>query len=245
MKTVNKSRIVFLNPNTVHVGVIVSSYFNKKKNYKRYRHFLKSKYKTYDIALLFNSGRSSFRRKKLNKILTNPLAIWFEILPWLFLNLVSPLKYKIYKSVKSLKSTDIIFTFSHDLIMHSTEKISALHEFNGYTLVHMTHYYYNPIKLQSVLTQLRNPILVSEGFLLNNDFYKFFGFNNYPHFQIQNIFESRFINQNLTSNRINKCLALGTLVRINQSEFKVDSKFVNYLHPMREEIYKRQHDFIN
>ena len=238
------NQVTIINAHTSHVGEIVASRFNKKKSYKRYSHFAFSNFRSYDVIFLFNGSTTSFRRPILQKFLLQYKLVWIEIIAWLIFNRVNPIKYRIKFSSNSLISQKRLIIFSTDLIQFPQKEIERLASFTGQIYVHMTHYYYSPKKLESILLQLRNPILISEGKISDSGFFREYFSDKYRHEYINWVFDKRFIYKTEFLERKPKCLVLGSLPRIENFDFKSYFGHDNYLHPMRRKIYTRQNDYL-
>lgn len=245
-KTSTQEQVAFLNPHCSHIGKIVSHIFNGKPNYKRYRHFAFSKYRNFEAVMIFNGQNSSFRRHWIRKILSFRIFIWTEPLIWIFINLINPLKTPVIFSNQIPKNLQKLVIFGTDVITYSEDYIKKIEEFNGEIFIHMTHYYINPSKLSAILMRLRKPVLVSDGLIENNAFFRYHFGSQFKHVQIPFLSNPRFESHEVEFHeRKNMCLVVGSVPRILNRDFVNFFGQMNYLHPMRRILYMNQEKYPN
>lgn len=242
----NQAEIIFLNPHVTHVGKIISHFFNGKRNYGRYRHLAFSNFIKYRVTFLFNGENSSFRRPWIRRLLSHRSLVWLEVLPWMAINKVNPFTYSLKFSPKSISTGNAILAFSTDLIHYSEKMIIELEKFNGFIYIHMTHYYLNPVKLSEIISRIKNPVLLSEGSLEENEFFRHHFKSKLDHIQIPLVIDRRFLPANAeSSNRILKCLVVGSVPQINNFDYVYFFGEGAYLHPLRKILYESQDSLRN
>jgi len=232
-------RIVLLNPHTFHFKKILARFFNGKKNLFRYSYLLENRKDELEIALMANGSRTSFQKAYLRKILLNRFGGLLEITLWLLLNRLNPFRYKIYSTTRRLDpSHDILFTFGVDICQLTPNQLKDLQRFEGIILVHLTHYFYNPVGIAKVCSELKNVVFISESDLTSNSFFKEFFPAESRLVLLPFVFNERFAQKVSQVRRSDNCIAVGTLLRVNQVEY---SNFFGpdnpVLQPMRREIF--------
>ena len=244
-------RLVLLNPHTFHFRKIPARFFNGKKNLLRYGYLLEKHVSELEIALMANGSRTSFQKKFLRSILLNKVGSFLEIILWLLLNRINPFSYKIYSTTKKLDpSRDILFTFGVDICQLTPNQLDDLMRYEGMILVHLTHYFYNPAGIARVCQKLSNVVLVSESDLESNKFFREHFPQDLKRIILPFVFDERFVGEKVYVKRINKCVAVGTVLAVNQSRFpNAFGDGHSVLQPMRRKIFdeadRYSEEFVN
>ncbi len=232
-------KLVLLNPHTFHFRKIPARFFNGKKNLFRYSYLLDNHMNELEIALMANGSRTSFQKNYLRRVLLNKVGSFLEIVFWLLLNRINPLRYKIYSTTKKLDpSSDVLFTFGVDICQMTPNQLDDLMNYEGMILVHLTHYFYDPVGIAKVCGKLSNVVIVSESDLTNNAFFGQHFSKEFRRIILPFAFAERFVEEKINVKRINKCVAVGTVLTINQPNYpKSFGDGNNVLQPMRKRIF--------
>lgn len=238
-------RLVLINPHTFAFGNTLYLFLLREHKhslkYDYFQSYLKDEDK--EVAILVDGLRSSL--KLVFPILPKFFSI-LELYLWLILNGLKPWRIKIYLDVKKLDpEQDILFGFARSISELEPQRMPLLpfHRFQGIVLLHFTHYFRNTEKLADYVKKIPHLLIVSEGNLADNPFFKHH-FPDHPQvYQLPFTFSQRFeVRQPHFSSRRNKCLALGTLFPVKDKSFIDFYGTGQVLHPMRRTIFQHQNE---
>lgn len=237
-------RLVFLNPHTFQFKKIPARLFNRKKNLFRYGYLLEEN-DDFDVALMANGSRTSFQKFFLRKIFQSKFGSLLEISFWLILNRMNPLRYRVYSTSSKLDpSQDVLFTFGVDISQLNLKQLEALKKYKGLILVHLTHYFKNPSGIAKVSRELHNVVFVSESDLSSNEFFQKYFPRNSRNITLPFSFDRRFLQETSNLHRINKCVAVGTVLTVNEPQYLDFFGNENrVLQPMRRRIFNESTRF--
>jgi glycosyltransferase involved in cell wall biosynthesis len=237
-------RLVLANPHTYAYGRTVASFLLGKKMLTKYDFFLQYyiKNKRKDVAFYIDGTRSSL--SITSPFFTKGFA-YTEYIFWMFLNGLNPFVRKVYFNIEELDPTrDILFTFSRSIIRAESEQKLRLDKFSGITLIHFTHYFQKIKKVAAYLQGIPHAVVVAENNLATNSFFR----KHFPWigkvYHLPFTYSDRFVWDKINFNeRVNKCMALGTLCPVDDPDF-----FEFYgpgvtLQPMRNTLFENQAQF--
>lgn len=241
-------RLILVNPHTHTFGRSVSGVIFRRRDFFKYEYFLSNfvKNKERDVAFLIDGTRTSFNGIGLSSLFSFKIFAFFELIIWMILNEINPFGIKVYFNTKNLDvRKDVLFDFSRSLVDVDDQTKIQSDKFNGITIIHLTHYFKKTKKLSVCIKNIAHPILLAENELTSNAFFKKY----FPYvkevYQLPYAFGKRFVFQNKYKNRINKCLALGTVCIVKEREFVDFFDVERTLHPMRKTILNESANFPN
>jgi len=244
----SKMRLVVLNPHTNQCGKMVFNWIFHYPQHNKYTYLWETGLKeNKDIAFLVDGTQSSFyqtpifsktigRIPQLMKAFVN-IEFWI----WKKLNPLSK-KCRVYKNINDLNQhKDVIFAFGF------TSSNSEIRNYQGLTLIHLSHYHLNTEKIADLLETLKNGVIVSEGEMINNPYFLHYfpNFKNKTYLLPFTFYPGRFKNIVPFKQRINKCFASGPM------SIPSDPSYVSFfgksvaLNPMREIMYLNKEDIKN
>lgn len=184
-------------------------------------------------------GKSS----KVNKIVSS-----VEIYIWCFLNNLNPFKQTIIFDKNKLDSkNDILFSFpfcSYSFRDKNLLEKSIFKSFRGKKVLHASHFYKSTGEIARNIRDTGTQYMVAESDLKKSPYFnKFFSFIKrvgiVPH-----VLRNRYKKITQFESRLNKCLALGTLVIENESDSSnkdyIEFFKTNTLHPMRKILFENK-----
>lgn len=234
-------RLVLANPHTHNFGRSVSGALLRRKDFLKYDYFVEYLINdsTKEIAFFIDGTRSSFSGVGLSFIFSWRAFSWLELLVWMFLNKINPFRVKVYFSIEKLDAiNDVLIDFSRSIVDIDDQSRLSLHRFDGMVAIHFTHYFKNIAKLSSYLKTVKNYIVLAESDLSKNQFFhKYFPEINTV-YHLPFAFAERFVSSRPWGERRNKCLALGTIIRVKDAAFLDFFGGPESLHPMRKIIYE-------
>lgn len=237
-------RLVLANPHTYAYGRTVASFLLGKKMLTKYDFFLQYyiKNKRKDVAFYIDGTRSSLNISNL--FLSKGLA-YIEYIFWMLLNGLNPFTRKVYFNLEQLQPTsDILFTFSRSIIRSKNERELGLEKFPGILFIHFTHYFQKIKKVATYLQGIPHTVVVAENNLITNSFFR----KHFPWiekvYHLPFTYSDRFVWDKKNFNeRINKCMALGTLCPVDDPDFFEFYGRGTTLQPMRNKLFEKQSDF--
>lgn len=234
-------RLVFYNPHISAYGKTVSNFLIRAKNFSKYRfmldHYIKNP--EYSVAFLLDPKRTSLKEIGIRFFIFHKFFVWLEMIFWLLINGISPFRHKIYFSIDQLNpKKDLIFTFARNSYQNT-----ELCGYDGIVLNQMTHYFRNVSALAPYIKQSKKTFLIADTDLTHNDYFHHFFPNVSEVYQLPFTFSSRFKRKKPFSERVNKCLAIGSLVVVEGGASKDFIDYFGegqYLHPMRGTLYEHR-----
>ena len=169
------SRTIFVisNPHILHYKKIVKKCIKKEKNYLRYSRLFDYLYEEDRLEILRSGNFTSFRNPILSKIFSTAMMNNLEFFIWMCINGLLGKKIKIYKNIDDIDDENrVILDFAATWNLGDRNHIPKLVTFKGITLIHMTHYFKNSALIFDLLPQFKHPVLLSEGNIIENDFFK-------------------------------------------------------------------------
>lgn len=167
---------------------------------------------------------------------------------WLIFNSINIFKVRIFTDYKKLNADDILFTFLFGNFTNESGHIPSnrlaankqLSLCKAKKVVHCTHYMYFSSYASANLALFKPDILLAENNLIKNSAYFNHHFNWYDSlfYVLPFVPNKKFNFLNCFSNRINKCLAIGTLTEPNSDPDFIFYYGTDQIHPMRKEIYE-------
>lgn len=237
-------RFIFLNPQkNPFFGVTVLNYFSKIYSTTKYRYLvdhLTSKRQILHIVITKNAS-------SLPAYISRYLPINLEIYLWAIINKINPFKVRIIKKFSSLNQNDALFSLTfRNFDLESSPKFPHHHKF--LKIFHISHFSHYTSVLAKNLKHLEPDILVAENNLQKNSpyFRKYFSFYKKNVYTLPFVFENRFQSRTPFSQRLNKCLATGSLAIItemgNNTQYRDFEKYfkVDSLYPLRKIIFENQ-----
>lgn len=233
-------RLVLANPHTQNFGKSLSGVLLRRKDFLKYDYFIEFyiNNRAREVAFLIDGTRTSFSGVGLAPIFSQRIFAWLELKMWMLINKINPFRIKVYFDIADLDpKNDILFDFSRSIVDVDNQEKLLLHRFQGIVMVHFTHYFKDVRRLASYLRTIPNYIIVAENDLTTNDFFKrHFGFVEKV-YHLPFSFGKRFVPKKNFDERINKCLALGSITRVKDREFLEYFGDSEGLHLMRKRIY--------
>jgi hypothetical protein len=169
----NTAIFVISNPHIFHYKKIVKKWIKREKNYLRYSSLFDYLYNEDRLEILRSGNFTSFRHPILAKIFSVDLFNNLEFFIWMCINRLLGKKIKIYKNLNDIDFRNrVIFDFAATWNLGDRNHLPKLLTFKGITLIHMTHYFKNSSLIFDLLPQFQHPVLVSEGNIMENDFFK-------------------------------------------------------------------------
>lgn len=234
-------RLVFFNPHVSSYGKTVANLIVRQKNFNKYSYFLDQYLRNprCEVAFLIDPKRSSFNEIGIRFFIFSKFFVWLEMIVWMLLNRVSLFRHHIYFSTHRLDpKNDLLFTFARNSFNNF-----ELGEYEGIVLSHLTHYHRRTSLLTPAINILKHPLLVAESNLTHNDYFRHFFPKVSRVYQLPFTFAPRFKRLTPFSERLNKCLAIGSLVIAEDTACR---EFIDYfgagtsLHPMRKVLYEHR-----
>lgn len=237
-------RLVLVNPHTYAYGRTVASFLLGKKMLTKYDFFLQYyiKNKRKDVAFYIDGTRSSLN---IRSYFFSKALAYLECVFWMLLNGVNPFTIKIYFNIERLHPDhDILFTFSRSIIRAKNEQELRLEKFSGILLIHFTHYFQKIKKVATYLQRIPHVVVMAENNLVANSFFR----KHFPWiekvYHLPFTYSDRFVWDKKDFNeRINKCMALGTLCPVDDPDFFEFYGKDTTLQPMRNKLFEKQADF--
>lgn len=228
---------------------------SKLKKHNRRHEFLLEylKNKKFQTAIVVDGLGTSLdaiigKNRFLNQYFIRQFISRVEIYFWCFINGVSIRKTKIIYQLKDLNyKNDIFFCFGYCSSMFlNTNQLgnSLIKRFKGKKIVHLTHYYSNTKVISENINKAGIQYVVAEANLKNSPYFKKFFYFIKEIIILPHVLRKKYKKTKAFSKRVNKALALGTLV-INKFGDLPDKDYTNFfkidtLHPMRKSIYQSQ-----
>ena len=239
-------RLVLMNPHTQNFGRSVSGALLRRKDFMKYDYFIEYfiNDKQRDVAFLIDGTRTSFSGIGLSWFFSLKFISWIELIIWMLLNKVDPFRVRVHFDVSELDpKKDILFDFSRSIVDIDDQNKLSLNRYAGMVLVHFTHYFKDVKRLAEYLRTIPNYVVMAENDLTTNGFFrKYFGFIHKV-YHLPFAYGRRFAIRKEFENRINKCLALGSITRVKDQEFLGYFGDSEGLHPMRKKIYANPEAF--
>lgn len=166
---------------------------------------------------------------------------------WLIFNNINIFKVRIFTDCKKLNRDDILFTFLYGNFTNDSgcipvHRLAANKQFSrckALKVVHCTHYMYYSSYGSTNLALFQPDVLVAENNLIKNSgyFQRHFNWYNNLFYVLPFAPNKKFKILNSFYNRLNKCLAIGTLtLPANDPEF-TSYYGTDQIHPMRKQLY--------
>lgn len=239
-------RLILVNPHTFAYAKLVSGFIFRRKMLLKYDFF--TQFYIHDkqkkIAFYIDGTRSSFG---ITFPFFSKTFAFLELLVWMGINGVNPARVRVYFDISKLNPhSDIIFDFSRALVdvNEKTLRRLQLNQFQGIVLIHFTHYFQNVRKISEYIKTIPYCVVVAEGDLVTNRFFnQFFGFVREVYQLPYSINERFVLGRKDFHTKMNKCMALGTLCPVEDTDFFNFFGKETALHPMRRIIYDEHHKF--
>lgn len=231
-------RLILANPHTHHFGKLVSGELFRRKSSLKYSYFL-TEYRNRPDQLAFycDGTRSSFG------FLPPLFPIVFatiELYVWMIINGLNPFRFRAYWNVEKLDpDTDILLDFSKSLVDISEKKIknAIWSQYKGIVCIHFTHYFKDIRRLSKNFKLIKNYVIIAENDLTFNGFFKKYFPSVEFVYHLPFAYSNRFFYKKEYKDRTAKCLALGSIVRVKNSDFLAYFGDQEGLHPMRKTLH--------
>lgn len=240
-------RLVLSNPHIHYYGKVVAKTLMRLENHFKYSYVMDYyiKNKERPTAFLIDGTRSSFNELGVRFRVFPKFFAYLELLVWMLINGLNPLKHKIYFNVKKINpKEDILLNFSFTTLDSFNRNNDQLqfHKYPGLVVTHLSHYLAAPKMLNTYFKKIKYNFLVSENDLTMNDYFQHYFPNIKEVYHLPFCFSDRFKDIRKFSDRKNKCLGLGTFSTGKSKDFcDFFGDGVN-LQPMRKIIYDNQED---
>jgi len=220
--------------------------FRKKNNARKYDFILKY-HRDKVVFLIKNRDTTlylpgSFRRSKIGSFLIKKLFFKIDLFFWKKINNVG--NCEIVYDLVSLTENDFFFTFIFDI--DSDKSFYAQASKKHLMLVNVSHIALNTRRMIDNLKTIKNKVLVSEISLKSNKYVTNFIDKKYINdYLMPFVYQNRFSEKNKFIERINTCLAIGTVHRVSSGVGEDFRKFYgeSYFHPLRYEIMLNEHNY--
>lgn len=186
-----------------------------------------------------------------NNYTFNFVISFVEVYIWCILNNLNPFRQTIIWNDNKLDvKNDILFSFAFCSYSFRNKKLiekSIFKSFKGKKVLHASHFYKSTGEVAQNIKQAGTEYMVAESDLKKSPYFnKFFGFIK----QVQimpHVLRGRYVKKSKFESRINKCLALGTLVIESESDAS-NKDYINFfktntLHPMRRILFENKDKF--
>ncbi len=238
-------RIIFHNPHSsLVIGKTLLDFILRIHSYKKYSYLLDYiRQSRNDFAFYIDNHDSS-----LPSIAARIIPAKVEVYLWMIVNKINPLKVKLVWNIDELKKDDIFFSFSLKNLDTNYSGTDNIFNKKFLKIFHITHFVQNTSLIAENAKRLQINFFVAENNLSKNSKYfkKYLSFYKKDVYTLPFVAQKRFKKINNFNNRINKCLATGTVVNItktgNPSDFKDFRKFykTDVLQPIRNEILQKK-----
>ena len=237
-------RLVLVNPHTFAYGKSMSAFIFRKRMFMKYDFFIQFyiKNRRRDVAFFIDGARTSFG---IAIPFLAKSAASIELLFWMIINGINPFRVRVYSDINKLDPrNDVLFDFSRSLVDvdEKTAPRLRLNRFQGVVFIHFTHYFKGITKLAEYIKTIPHCIIAAESDLASNNFFRKFFPSIQETYQLPYSFSERFVLQKEYNNRINKCLAVGTMCMVKEKEFVGFFGAERTLHPMRKVIFDRHQE---
>jgi hypothetical protein len=230
--------LVFYNPHkNVMLGLTVMNWLNKSKLPLKYNYLLELLRKGEAKIYCDNKGTSfPFQSNGFNKYFR-----YIELYFWKKINKIS--KAECYYDYKKINKEDFLFFFAYDFLQTKISiKNKSVLNIDCNKLVHFSHYFFRTIEISQNLSSYDNVYIIAECDLKKNSpfFQKYFNWYDKNVYVLPFVVSERFVDLNIYSNRINKCLAVGSFMTMDKADYNecmLDYLNSDTIQPIRKEIY--------
>lgn len=228
---------------------------NLKKHNKKYEFLLNIlRDKKYNMAIVVDGAGTSLGTvlKNIPFLKSNysiyKLFSFVEIYVWCLLNSINPFGQRIIFNRNKLdERSDILFSFAFFSDFFFSDWLiekSIISSFRGGKLLHASHFYKSTKKVAENVRKTGTTHMVAEADLKKSPYFNnFFDFVNNVYI-LPHVLRKRYVKTQSFKERINKCLALGTLVIESETDASnkdyLDFFKINTLHPMRKTIFENK-----
>ena len=237
-------KFIFLNPHkSAFFGVTFLNFISKIHSTTRYKYLIDYIKNHHKHLYLFITPSSS----SLPTYLSRYFPIKLEILLWAIINKINPLSLRIIANYNQIHKNDVLFSLTlRTFDSNNPPPIPSNCQF--IKTFHITHYNNFTSNIAQNLKKIKPDLLIAENNLYQNSpyFRKHFDFYKKNVYTLPYVFEKRFHSYLPFNQRLNKCLATGSLVNtkdLNDSgQFKDFEAFykVNSLTPFRKKIFENK-----
>lgn len=189
-----------------------------------------------------------YKESSLPSFLRKKIFIKIETFFWLIIKNINPFYVKIIDNVDYINDNDIFFSFCLTTLDTEYHWIDNISDKKFIKIFHFTHFAQNTSLIAKNFERLKADFIIAENNLQNSDYFKKF-FINYKKtiYTLPFVFNERFLNKISFNNRLNKCLATWTIIRID-NKYSFPEQFLdlsnffktNTLQPIRKEIYENK-----
>jgi len=233
-------RFIFLTPQkSAFFGATVLNYFSKIHSTTRYKYLIDYFSFNFKKLYIFITPSAS----SLPDYLKRYFPIRLELFIWALINRLNPFKIQILTKPEDISADDVLFSQTlRTFDLNIAYKFPADHRF--LEIFHITHFNNFTSSLAKNLKSLSPDLLVAENNFYKNTpyFRKYFKFYQKNVYVLPYTFENRFHSYLPFNQRINKCLATGSVViTTNLNDSGQFSDFNNYyqvdsLTPLRKTL---------
>lgn len=238
-------RLILHNPHAqIVVGRTVLDFLLRVFSYKKYQYILDYLEKeNKDFAIYLDKQDSS-----LPPFVARFVPAKLEVYLWAILNNVNIFRLKILTNINRIEKDDIFLSFSLRYLDREYHGIDNIADAEFIKVFHVTHFVQNTTLIADNCQRLKVDFLIAENNLSQNSafFRKIFSFYKKDVYLLPFVFQNRFKKIKNFFERKNKCIATGTLVKINNSgNLKQYDDFYNFykvdnLQPVRKMIYENK-----
>lgn len=236
-------RFILHNPHIEsHFGITLSNFLTHGHSFNKFKYlldFLKNENKRIAIFL---DGKTSSLPEYIGKY----IPVRLEICIWMILNKVNPFRVKVITDHNKIEADDVFFSFTYNNLDKTNSNLSFLNNDKFLKVFHTTHFVMRTKKIAENFKKLKINILIAENNLAKNSKYFRRHFPEYKSnvYVLPYVCQERFIKKTAFNKRKNKCVATGTIIKIN--EFKGEnnsfSDFYEFykspvVHPLRLKLF--------
>ncbi|MFZ3069229.1 MAG: glycosyltransferase [Microgenomates group bacterium] len=236
-------RLVISNPQVHLIGRTLLDLVISRKGHKKYSFFI-TEYilsKNRDVAFIVDGSKSSLNGIGIRFVLLSKVISYIELLIWMIINNINPLKVKVYFNVDNLNpKKDIILNYSHSTIDGSyvlNNNNMQFHKYDGVVLTHLTHYFVGTNHISKYLSSVKNSFLLAENDISHNMYFMNFFPDVKSVYQLPFTLSPRFKDTQTFSDRSDKCMAVGTISQAITHPLNDYFGKGQNLHPMRKTLY--------
>ncbi|MBU3935615.1 glycosyltransferase [Patescibacteria group bacterium] len=237
-------KFIFFNPHkSAFFGITLLNFVSRIHSTTRYKYLIDYFKTNHQHLYLFVTPSSS----SLPEYISRYVPIKFEIFLWAIINKINPFKIRLIKNFNQITKKDIFFSLTlRTFDNNSPPSIPSTSQF--LKVFHITHFNNFTSVLAKNLKKINPDILVAENNLYKNVLYfkKHFDFYRKNVYTLPYVYEHRFNSHLPYGQRLNKCLATGSLVNIkNLNDSGQFKDFEDYYHldsltPFRKTIYENK-----